>query len=193
MGLLAHLEEHSAVNRKVVRSKLTWTVFLSLLMSKKWFKENTQMEKSMETEVNKIFHNIKSLADMRYYFNEVQPYPIFFSLRQDIRASNINNYTQEVLNKFNTLIKTNSNYEKYADYFDRNEAKSSIIRKCEYDNIDEDVCRDELIDKKIDIKTALGNLDFKECMIKRSFQSEQEKYIKLANLAEERNKINVVT
>ena len=139
MGLLAHLEEHSAVNRKVVRSKLTWTVFLSLLMSKKWFKENTQMEKSMETEVNKIFHNIKSLADMRYYFNEVQPYPIFFSLRQDIRASNINNYTQEVLNKFNTLIKTNSNYEKYADYFDRNEAKSSIIRKCEYDNIDEDV------------------------------------------------------
>lgn len=151
------------------------------------------MEKSMETEVNKIFHNIKSLADMRYYFNEVQPYPIFFSLRKDIRASNINNYTQEVLNKFNTLIKTNSNYEKYADYFDRNEAKSSIIRKCEYDNIDEDVCRDELIDKKIDIKTALGNLDFKECMIKRSFQSEQEKYIKLANLAEERNKINVVT
>ena len=143
----------------------------------------------METEVNKIFHNIKSLADMRYYFNEVQPYPIFFSLRQDIRASNINNYTQEVLNKFNTLIKTNSNYEKYADYFDRNEDESSIIRKYEYDNIDEDVCRDELIDKKIDIETALGKLDFKECMIKRSFQNEQEKYIKLTNLIEERNKI----
>ena len=154
------------------------------------------MEKSMETELNKIFeifHNIKSLADMRYYFNEVQPYPIFFSLRQDIRASNVNNYTQEVLDKFNTLIKTNINYEKYADYFDRNEAKSSIIRKCEYDNIDEDVCRDELIDNKIDIGSVLGKLDFKECMIKRSFQSEQEKYIRLANLAEERNRIKVTT
>ena len=151
------------------------------------------MEKSMETELNKIFHNIKSLADMRYYFNEVQPYPIFFSLRQDIRASNVNNYTQEVLDKFNTLIKTNINYEKYADYFHRNETKSSIIRKCEYDNIDEDVCRDELIDNKIDIGSVLGKLDFKECMIKRSFQSEQEKYIRLANLAEERNRIKVMT
>jgi hypothetical protein len=151
------------------------------------------MEKSMETELNDIFHNIKSLADMRYYFNEVQPYPIFFSLRQDIRDSNVNNYTQEVLDKFNTLIKTNINYEKYADYFHRNEAKSSIIRKCEYDNIDEDVCRDELIDNKIDIGSVLGKLDFKECMIKRSFQSEQEKYIRLANLAEERNRIKVMT
>lgn len=145
--------------------------------------------KTEDKKINEIFHNIKSLADMRYYFNEVQPYPIFFSLRQDIRASNVNNYTQEVLNNFKTLIKTNINYEKYADYFDRNEAESSIIRKCEYDNIDEDVCRDELIDNKIDIDSALGKLDFKECMIKRSFQSEQEKYIKLNNLAAERNKI----